>query len=179
MGSRIEGMGLGNGNGHSPGDWEGLLRSKYKKPPPKMVREFFKEVAGGQAADLTKAARLAGYKSPVVMGSRLKGKFPDVFEAAEFAWRESCGVKPDELLLHLSEIVRDQDHKDRMKAIELNAKIHGMLTEKHVIELDRSKLLAAIQQKVDQLIEAKVLESGQVIEADAKLIPQDSSDFTE
>jgi hypothetical protein len=168
-----------NGNGHNPGDWEFVLRSKYKKPPPKMVKAFFGHLANGLEADATKAAGLAGYKFPNKMAHRLKAKFPDVTEACGLAWRDKCGVKPDELTEHLAEIVRDKDHKDRMKAIELNAKIHGMLTEKHVIELDRNSLLTQIDKRLAQLAEARALETGQELPSLPLVTDQESSDFTE
>jgi hypothetical protein len=90
-------------------------------------------------------------------------KFGDVAEAARLTWIESCGVKPDELLRHLSEIVRDPDHKDRMKAIELNAKVHGMLSEKIIHDFDRQSLMRQIDARISQLVQARALDSGQDI----------------
>lgn len=147
------------GNGH--GDWLALLKSHYVREIPRKVKRFWEEYVGEAACEATVAARLVGYKHPNTQGPRLVKKLPDVAEAARVAWVESCGVKPDELLKHLSEIVRDPDHKDRMKAIELNAKVHGMLSEKIIHDFDRQSLMRQIDARIAQLVQARALETDQ------------------
>jgi hypothetical protein len=151
------------GNGGNPGDWRRLLKAHYVKVIPKLVGQFWKVYAEEAALDPTKAARVVGYRFPNTQGPRLVKKFGDVAEAARLTWIESCGVKPDELLRHLSEIVRDPDHKDRMKAIELNAKVHGMLSEKIIHDFDRQSLMRQIDARISQLVQARALDSGQDI----------------
>lgn len=153
----------GNGNGGNPGDWLSLLKSHYAREIPQTVKRFWKAYVGDAACDPTKAARLVGYKHPNTQGPRLLKKLPDVADAAKVAWLDTCGVKPEELLLHLSEIVRDPDHKDRMKAIELNAKVHGMLSEKIIHDFDRQSLMRQIDARISQLVQARALDSGQDI----------------
>lgn len=149
----------GNGSG-APGDWLSLLKSHYVREIPRSVKRFWVAYVTEAAGDPTKAARIVGYKHPNTQGPRLVKKLPDVAEAARVAWLEACGVKPDELLLHLAEIVRDKDHKDRMKAIETNAKIHGMLSDKLILDIDKQSLLRQIDNRIEQLLQAKALESG-------------------
>jgi len=163
---------MGTGNGHDP-EWLRLLKSKYARVVPSRVKKFFVAYASETALDPTKAARLIGYAHPNTQGPRLIKKFPDVAEACAEAWREACGVKPDELLMHLAEVIRDKDHKDRMKAIELNAKVHGMLTERTIFELDRTKLLTQIDQRIAQLLQARALDTGQEL---PPLLPEDTKD---
>lgn len=167
----------GNGNGHDP-EWLRRLKGHYKKTPPGKVRGFFQKYATETACDATKAARLVGYAFPNVQGSKLKSKFPDVVEAAELEWKESCGVRPDELVMHLAEIVRDKESRDRMKAIELNAKIHGMLSDKLVLELDRKTLLTQIDARIAQLVQARAIETGQEVESLPQTV-KEVDDFTE
>jgi hypothetical protein len=166
-------MASGNGNGHDP-EWLRLLKGKYKRVVPPQVRKFFTVYATESALDATKAARVVGYKHPATMGHRLRSKFPDVAEACEISWKEQCGIKPDELIQHLASIVRDPDHKDRMKAIELNAKIHGMLSEKIIHEFDKNTLLKQIDERLLQIKEQRALEAG----VDLTVSVEDPTDIT-
>ena len=157
-------MGSGNGANGNP-QWLELLKSHYAREIPPKVKRFFTAYVVETACDATAAAKLVGYRHPNTQGPKLTKKFPDVADACREAWRDACGVKPDELVMHLAEIVRDPDHKDRMKAIELNAKVHGMLTEKTVIELDRTKLLRQIDERIAQLTQARAVDVGVEIPA--------------
>ena len=87
-------------------------------------------------------------------------------------------VKPNELLEHLAEIVRDKDHKDRMKAIETNAKIHGMLSEKLILDFDRNSLMKQIDKRLMQIATARALEVGDVVPALPAVTAQESDDST-
>ncbi|MCP4900150.1 MAG: hypothetical protein GY906_24530 [bacterium] len=167
----------GNGNGHDP-EWLALLKAKYKKTPPGKVRGFFEKFATETALDATKAAKLVGYAHPNTQGPKLTKKFPDVAEACGVLWREMCGVKPDELVMHLAEIVRDKDHKDRMKAIITNAQIHGMLSDKLIVDFDRNSLLKQIDARIAQLTDSRAVEVGAALPALPAVITQDDGDST-
>jgi len=74
-------------------------------------------------------------------------------------------MEADEVPNHLSEIARDFDHKDRVRALELLAKAHGMLSERLNINLDRKKLVQDLNDVLDQLMEVparkRLVEGGQ------------------
>jgi hypothetical protein len=144
-------------------EWMAILRERYKRGVPRRLRAFWVAYGGEARRNATAAARIAGYKHPNVMGPRLKQKYPKVLSVVDKLFLESVGVKPDELVSHLAEIIRDPEHKDRMRAIEVNAKMHGMLSEKLAIELDRNSLMRQIDERIDQLTRSRALESGTVL----------------
>ena len=156
---------MGN-NGNGDREYLAVLKSHYAREIPQKVKLFWVAYVEETACDPTKAAKFVGYRHPNTQGPRLVKKLPDVAEAAKVAWRDACGVKPDELLTHLAEIVRDTDHKDRMKAIELNAKVHGMLSEKIIHDFDRNSLMKQIDNRISQLMQARALESGQALDVE-------------
>jgi hypothetical protein len=63
-----------------------------------------------------------------------------------------------------------------MKAIELNARIHGMLSDRLIHEFDKASLLKQIDQRIQHLIEARALETGQLVEGE---IVKETENFTE
>lgn len=158
-------------------EWMGELRARFKRGVPKRLKAFWVAYGGEARRNATAAARIAGYKHPNVQGAKLKARWPKVLEIVNKQYLESVGVKPDELVSHLAEIIRDPDHKDRMRAIEVNAKMHGMLSEKLAIELDRNSLMRQIDERIEQLTRSRAIEIGTPL-----VLPvpsdQDPSDIT-
>jgi hypothetical protein len=141
-------------------EWMGLLRERYKGGVPKRLKAFWVAYGTEARRNATAAARIAGYAHPNVQGAKLKARWPKVLEIVNRQYLESVGVKPDELVSHLAEIIRDPDHKDRMRAIEVNAKMHGMLSEKLSIELDRQSLMRQIDDRIERLTTLRAIEVG-------------------
>lgn len=139
--------------------WREELQSYRKvggKTIGKKVIKFFELYGGAEfALDGKKCAESAGFAFASVVAHRLKTKYPTVAAMKEDMWRERNSVKPDELMMHLAEVVRDKEHRDRMKAIELNARIHGMLSDKLQITMDKESLMRAIDTRLAQLAEAR------------------------
>lgn len=96
----------------------------------------------GQASfNATEAARLANFKNPSSAGPYLMQKYSQVLDARMDALRESRIAKPMEILEIWSDISRDKDHRDQVKASELLARAHGMLSEKLDIRVSRADLV--------------------------------------
>jgi hypothetical protein len=92
------------------------------------------------ARNATEAARKAGYTgtedSINQMGSRLKAKFLQVIEQYNDRLRDAAIISPREVQTTLANIIRSPQvaDRDKLKALELCAKIHGMLSDKLTIE---------------------------------------------
>lgn len=112
----------------------------------------------GQAAfNATEAARLAGYPSARVEGSRLAKEFKQEIEAHLLKLEEAQIAGPREVLQILTGIARDREHKDCKAAADTLAKIHGLMQDKVSVSLDRKALmrdleavLAALQPILEQ-----------------------------
>ena len=84
------------------------------------------------AKNATKAARAAGYQTPRVDGSRLLRKFRQVIAEKGAEQAETAGMKADQVLSEIASIATDSTHKDRIRALELLAKINGLLSDRSV-----------------------------------------------
>lgn len=122
----------------------------------------------GQAGlNASEAARMAGYAEPGRTAYRLRQKFPEAFEKAERDFRRRLVVQREEVEERIADLVRNPKHRDHYKAIELAAKMHGMLSEKVNITIERN----GINEKLDELLKAmlasRAVHKGMAIEATA------------
>lgn len=99
----------------------------------------------------TRAAKLAGYRCEGTAGSRTKRLLAKEIAARELELAESSRMSADEVLVSLTEIARDANHKDRCRALELMAKIHGLMAEKLNITLDRKGMQQELSGALVQL----------------------------
>jgi hypothetical protein len=86
--------------------------------------------------------------------------------------KSSLKMTADEAFMNITDIARDKTHKDQYKANELVLRIHGMLTDKINISMDRKELIVAVQEELKRLKESSLAE---VVEAEYKLLPEKSS----
>jgi hypothetical protein len=95
-----------------------------------------------ECGNASRAARLAGYKGESgAVGSAIKKDLADHIAFREQAKR----LDPEVFQAALAEIVADKNHKDRIRAIEIGLKMHGMLSEKVDITLDRRQLVSELR----------------------------------
>jgi hypothetical protein len=95
----------------------------------------------------SEAAAMAGYASPAVRGAQLKRSLSEVIEHVELKLLEAKTCSAQEVLEGIASIARSgQQESNRLKAYELLAKIHGMLSDKLDLTLNRNQLLRDIDQ---------------------------------
>lgn len=110
-----------------------------------LMVEAFKGPARG---NVTEAARVAGYSFPEKVGHRVYKRYRELFDQAEDELRQSLKVGGEELDERISELARNPKHKDHYKALELLCRLHGKLSDKVHVTLDR----ATLNTQLDELL---------------------------
>jgi phage terminase small subunit len=110
--------------------------------------DLYLTTADGNA---TQAAREAGFSAPSALGSRLVRQLREVIAAREVVLRDKALISAGEVQEKLSQLARDPDHKDHFRALELMAKIHGLLSEKLDITVSRKQLRDDVTEAMGQL----------------------------
>lgn len=115
----------------------------------------------------TQAAREAGYGSPETLGPRLLGKLRPLIAEQEQKLRESALMSPREVMEGLTTEAKSAESRpgDRIKALEILARIHGMLSEKLQVSVDvpaaRAAVIGALSelraQALQQPVEAEIV----------------------
>ena len=88
----------------------------------------------------TEAAKRAGFKHPTVTGSKLKRILAPLMAAKEIELASKLEATGKEVRERLTNISRQDGHKDQLRALELLAKIQGQLTDNIKIKADRSQM---------------------------------------
>lgn len=114
--------------------------------------EAFKGPARG---NVTEAARMAGYAFPEKVGYRVWKRYREVFEQAEDELRQSLKVSGEELDERISDLARNPKHKDHYKALELLCRLHGKLSEKVHVTLDRSQLNSQLDELLALMLSSR------------------------
>jgi len=123
-------------------------------PGKRYARKFGRFMVAYQGAarlDGVEAARLAGYKSPAKAFAQLRRTRRAELEEAELAFRERLTMDWPEVAEGIAAVARAEKHKDRLKALELLARIHGKLDPKLSIQFDRRTLETHIADVIAQL----------------------------
>lgn len=108
---------------------------------------------GEACYNATKAAELAGFKHPRVTGSKFKRLLRQVIEERGLVVKEQASMSAVEVIEGLTEIARDKSHKDRKAALDTLAKVHGLLTDKLDLKLDRKQLATELEGVVGRMLE--------------------------
>lgn len=116
-------------------------------------RAFLSAYFGEAKRNVVEAARMAGFSFPEISAYRLKRELRQVIEQQEVELSEKAQMPPREVVERLSTIARETSHKDHVRALELLAKIHGLLTDKIDVKVERKVLLAEIEQAMGQILE--------------------------
>jgi hypothetical protein len=119
------------------------------------LRAFLAAYGGPAKLSLKEAAVLAGYKDPARTGSEIKRAWPELVQKAEDEYRAKLVVSSDEAEQALAEIIRNPDHKDRVRAVETALKLHGRLTDKLDVKLNRGELNKALDEAISALAAAR------------------------
>jgi hypothetical protein len=129
--------------------------ARNRKKTPRL-RRFFAFYGGESALDGTDAARRAGYAWPEKAVARLRETWPEEFERVEDGFRDRLKVGWDEAQEIVAAIARDPKHKDRIKAVELIAKLHGKLDPKIHVAVDRTTVEQHLQDLLQQMARNKL-----------------------
>lgn len=113
---------------------------------------FVKAFVGEAKFNATKAAKIAGYAHPHSVGASLKKKYSQAIEEAMFQGEPSKIVSSNEALQLLAEIARDPSHRDRLRAIELVLKCHGLLSDKLNLNIRREDLTQQLVEIAQNLL---------------------------
>jgi hypothetical protein len=142
----------------------GLGVAGKRRLTPK-VKAFFDAYGGVAKLNATAAARVAfagGADKANRVAADMKRRWPDLFEKVEEEYRSKIRMSDDELDQHLSEISRDTEHKDRLRALELIARMKGRLNDKLRVEVDRRGMLKEVEELlklIPQSIQVPVIPS--------------------
>ena len=125
-------------------------------------REFIRHFL--ETGNASESARLAGYKQPHVVGSKLKRKLKAHIESAEVKKELEKVMPPHEALEILGKIARGEEpkHREQLKAIELVLRSHGVLSDKIQVTLDRKALMAQVADYIRRL---------RVVDVESRLLP--------
>ena len=113
--------------------------------------KFIELYFGDCMLNATEAARQAGFAHPRVAGSQLVRILAPILAAKEDEQKSRLEATGRELRETLTSISRDPDHKDRLKAIELLARINGMLSDRVNVTVERKEAEAALVAAIEQL----------------------------
>lgn len=112
---------------------------------------FIEAFLGPAAQNPAEAAKIAGYKAHISVGYRLRKSLAPHIEQLAREQHEAKVMSAKGVMEGLTEIAKKKDHKDRTRALELLAKIHGLLTDKIDLTVDRKKLASELKEALGQL----------------------------
>lgn len=115
--------------------------------------DVYWEAAGG---DCVRAAEMAGFKHPKAAGYKLRQRYSDLLGERKVARRRRLEVDEEESLQALTRIVRDATHRDHLRAIELALRVHGKLSEKIDITMDKRELAKELKAFSARLAQSKL-----------------------
>lgn len=114
-------------------------------------RAFVAAFEGEAKLDGVEACRIAGYSNPRRAWWQLRQRRRLDLEEIEKRFRERLTMDWPEVESGIAAVARNESHKDRLKALELLAKIHGKLDPKLSIQFDRTTLENHIADIIAQL----------------------------
>lgn len=131
------------------------MASQLAPPAPKpqvkvtaKVKAFLAAIQMNPGIAKSEAARIAGFKHARAVAVSLCKKHAQLVAEAEAEGRKGLKVSADEAEQILADIARDPTHRDRLKAAETFLKMHGKLSDKLQVTVDR----ATLNKQLDELI---------------------------
>lgn len=122
------------------------------------IKRAFLYYEGECLLDLISAARKAGYTNPYRSAQMLQSIWGDKLAEIEDRVKSSVVLTSKDVLGRLSVVAQDVRHKDHVRALEILARVHGLLSDKMDVRVDLSTLtqqLAIATQRV-KLVAAEV-----------------------
>lgn len=131
---------------------------------------------GEARLNATEAARLAGYSFPEVVGSRVRRRYKELFDEAEAEIRDNLIMKGEELDQRITSLARNTAHRDHYKALELLARMHGKLSDKVNVTIERPALNAQLDELIRQMAISRAVHIGVEVTAEDALLPIETGD---
>jgi hypothetical protein len=131
-----------------------------------LKQQLFVEAYLGRAAgNATEAARIAGYRggeATLAQVGHENLRKPEIRAAVEARVQQSA-METDEVLKELSKIARmdasgSSALSSKVRALEILAKIHGMMSDKLSVNLDRATLNRELDAVLEQLTDHALAE---------------------
>lgn len=121
------------------------------------IKKLFNAYLGEAAGNGAKAAEIAGYSLPARSAHRLLKEHKEVLKDLEDKWNKESTLQSSRIDLLLSEIAvsKEEQSRDRIRAMEILAKLQGRLNEK--VQLDKTQLVKDLDTAVEKLVTAKIL----------------------
>jgi len=116
----------------------------------------------------SEAARRCGMANPEVRGPWLarQDRIKLAVDERLVALRTTLRMEAEEVLEITTKVARDFKHPGQLRALEMLAKVHGLTSDTLPFDLDRPKLLRAVQMELDRIAGVKT------IDAEVRVIPQ-------
>lgn len=127
------------------------------------VRAFIEAYKGPAKLNLTEAARLAGFKSPRSMAAKMKARHPQLVAEAEREYLQALKISAEEAEQIVAQIARDPTHRDRLKAAETFLKMHGRLSDKLQVIVDRVELNKQLDELISTMAAARAKERDDLL----------------
>jgi hypothetical protein len=133
-------------------------------PPPTAkvtpkVRAFLEVIRKNVGIAHSEAARLVGYKNPRAHACLIKKKHPQLVAEAEGEAVKLLKVSSEEAEQIVAQIARDPTHRDRLKAAETFLKMHGKLSDKLQVIVDRPTLNKQLDELIASMATARAVET--------------------
>lgn len=123
--------------------------------------------------DPVEAARLVGYSAPHQIASKLSQQWADKLEEIQVRVRGKLSMSAEETRQRVAAVARDINHKDHVRALELNARMHGLLSDKLDIRVSRADLVSNIKLALERVQRAEL---GEIPSAVPQLTSTTSAD---
>ncbi len=101
--------------------------------------------------DPIEAAKLSGYKTPQKSGPLLIKKYQGQMAELQQKLASKLQMGPGEVLEKYTQIARDDEHKDQIKALDSLAKVHGIFQSDISLNVDRAKMVHEVHELLKTL----------------------------
>ena len=106
--------------------------------------------------DAVEAARMTGYTAPHQAASKLERIWFDKLEDARVRVRGKLVMDATETQQRIAAVARDITHKDHVRALELVARIHGLLSDKLDIKVSRGDVASHLGRALERIERAEI-----------------------
>jgi hypothetical protein len=97
------------------------------------------------------AARIAGYRNPGSLGQALFRSLEELIKEEELRAAHHASMTSTEAIELLSKHAREAPYPHNLKALELIVKIHGLLSDKLDVAIDKPALMRQLEAEVETL----------------------------
>jgi hypothetical protein len=126
------------------------------------VKRFLAYLEGEALLDPVRAAELAGYARPPETSRKLMKTWADKVAEVESRLRSRVTLSSEQVLQRLSVVGQDVEHKDHVRALEILARIYGMMSDKLDIRVSRHDVSAHLSRALERIERAELPAPGAI-----------------